>query len=109
MDECADNMTICKYVCHLLLDNIEEKNLAANDGWTSLDYAAQDRHLQVCQLLFDNIEEKNPAANNGWTPLHSAAYNGHLQVFQLLINNIEEKNPAADGGCTLFFVYFVPL
>ena len=78
----------------LILENVGDKNHAANDGRTPLHYAALFGYLDVFSLLLENVKDKNPAANDGQTPLHEGALNGHLHVCKLIIENVANKNPA---------------
>ena len=80
-------------VCHLITENIEDKNPKDNNEWNPHHSAAWNGPMAVCQLIMENIEDKNPKDNNGWTPLHYAASNGHMAVCQLIMENIGTKIP----------------
>ena len=71
-------------IWHLIVENVQEKNLRNHNGETPLHYAAQNGHLEICRLIIEKIQEKNPKHQSGWTPLHSAAENGHLEICQLM-------------------------
>ena len=82
------------YDCKLIIDHVENKNPADNDGSTPLHHAALYGRLEICQLIIDKILDKNPSSKNGATPLHFAAEKGHLDVCKLIVEKITDKNPA---------------
>ena len=53
----------------LLMEKVDDKNLADSSGTTPLHVAAKKGHLEICQLIMENIVDKNPADVNGKTPL----------------------------------------
>ena len=62
-------MEIVKYI----VNHLEDKNPADNEGWTPLHIAAQERHLEIVKYISQHLEDKNPAKNDGKTPLCLAA------------------------------------
>jgi ankyrin repeat protein len=55
------------------------------NGWTPLNTAANNGHIDVMKLLLENGADVTVANQNGWTPLNSAAGNGHFNVVMLLL------------------------
>ena len=80
--------------CKLIIDHVENKNLADKRGCTPLHLACENGHLDVCKLIIERIQDKNPVDRNGWTILHTAAENGYLDICKLIIERIQDKNPA---------------
>ena len=72
--------------------NVEDKNVARNDGSTPLYWAAHQGHYEICKLIVENVEDKNPARNDGKTPAFIAAKNGHLSICQLILTSVDKKN-----------------
>ena len=100
------------YVCHLIIQNVQDKNPADAGGWTPLHEAAKGEHIEFFRLIIENVKEekptwhcpfwhilnkkfqyKNPANSKGQTPLHFAAKEGHMEVCQLIMENFQDKNP----------------
>ena len=46
-------------VCHLIMENIEDKIPKDKNGWTPLHYAASasNSHMAICQLIMENVED----------------------------------------------------
>ena len=53
--------------CKLIIDHVENKNPANDNGWTPLHYAAENGHLDIYRVIIENVEDKNPDDINGWT------------------------------------------
>ena len=49
----------------LIINIVEEKNPANEDGYTPLFIAALMGHFEICKLIIDNMEDKNPKTNSG--------------------------------------------
>ena len=64
-------------LCRFILNNVNVKNPADNEGFTTLHQAVYDSHLQICKLIIENISDKNPANEDRVTPLHFAALYRH--------------------------------
>ena len=80
-------------VCHLILDNVQDKNPRTHDGWTPLHSAINGNNLEVFELLFDNVEDKNPMNDGCWSPFHLAARFGRIEICRFIVDNLEDKNP----------------
>ena len=52
-------LVTCQF-CQLIIDDVNEKNPEANNGWTPLHKAAQNGHLSIRQLIVESIDDKNP-------------------------------------------------
>ena len=75
------------------MDNIEDKNPKANDGWTPLHSAAWKGHFQVYQAIMDKVEDKNPEDYYGMTPLNLAESNGYTSIIYAIKKaNVEAKH-----------------
>ena len=59
-------------VCHLIMDDVQNKNPADHQGWTLLHEAAKRVQHKVCHLIMANVQDKDPANNFGATPLSLA-------------------------------------
>ena len=42
-------------ICKLIIDNVDNKNLASNNGSTSLQEATQNGQLEICKLIIDSL------------------------------------------------------
>merc|ERR1719334_209920 len=47
-------------ICHLIIENVEDKNPSDQFGRTPLHKAAQKGHTEICRLIIKNVQEKNP-------------------------------------------------
>ena len=89
-------------VCQLIMDHIENKNPADEEGDTPLHVAAKYGHLEVCSFIIAHSDDKNPANAAGNSPLHLAAMYGHLEVYRFIIAHSDDKNPTnAEGNSPL--------
>ena len=52
-------------VCHLIMDDVQNKNPADHQGWTLLHEAAKRVQHKVCHLIMANVQDKDPANNFG--------------------------------------------
>jgi len=102
----TDHLAICK----IILDKIDTKNPADDEGWTPLHLAAIRGHLDLCQMIIEKIDYNNLANNDKafvkfysvkWTPLHWAIHRGHVEVCRLILSKTNNKNPKFDDGNTL--------
>ena len=59
-----------------LIENIQDKNPADNNGWTPFYDAANTGNFDIFKLISDNIENKNPGIIHG---IHFT----HLDVFEV--------------------------
>jgi ankyrin repeat protein len=76
--------------------------VAANDGWSALQWAAHQERNNVIKLLIEkgakvDIRDKN----NGVTPLYWAARKGHIDTAKILIENGDDVNIKIKGGGTI--------
>ncbi|KAJ3098119.1 hypothetical protein HDU97_004303 [Phlyctochytrium planicorne] len=62
--------------------NIEAKG---TNGWTALNSAAYNGHLETVNLLLKHKAKMDSESSTGWTPLASACLMGHLDVVQFLV------------------------
>ncbi|XP_030849791.1 ankyrin-3-like [Strongylocentrotus purpuratus] len=69
-----------------------EVNKDDNEGWTALQLAAQNGHLNVTNYLISQGAAVNESSNGGSTPLQLAAQNGHLDVTECLLSQGAEVN-----------------
>ena len=79
-------------------------NVADQQHWAPLHYAASNGHEVIVQLLLAAGADPNVADRYGSTPLHHAAYRGHEAIVQLLL--AARANPDAanrDGGTPLHY------
>mmetsp|Transcript_4699 Transcript_4699/g.7269 ORF Transcript_4699/g.7269 Transcript_4699/m.7269 type:complete len:476 (+) Transcript_4699:67-1494(+) len=67
-------------------------NCTAANGWTPLNWACSEGHLDVAKLLLDNKAEVNKRGNGCDTPLFNACRNGHLKIVQLLLDRGASAN-----------------
>ena len=81
-----------------------EINIPSNDGWTPLNSAALNGHLEVVAALIAANAEINTPNNNGWTPLNVAALSGHLEVVAALIEAGAEVGNKTNIGASAFSV-----
>ena len=72
-------------ICHLIIDNVQEKNPASMEGGMPFHFAAGRGDLKICHLIINTVLEKNPACKEGGTPLHCAAGKGHLEISRLIM------------------------
>ena len=63
-------------ICHLIINNVEDKNPQDLEGKTPLHLAAWNGHTETCQLIMGNVEDKNPADHHGTTPQDFLARTG---------------------------------
>ncbi|KAI0538686.1 hypothetical protein GGR58DRAFT_512830 [Xylaria digitata] len=56
-------------------------------GWTALQAAAKNGHIEIVRILLASKADVNAAAANafGRTALHAAAENGHVEIVRLLL------------------------
>lgn len=67
-------------------------------GWTALQQAVDNDHIDVVRLLLDNradVDARSPKLY-GWTALQAAAASGHIEIVHLLISYKADVNAA--GG-----------
>ena len=102
----ADHLEICK----IILDKIDTKNPADDEGWTPLHLAAIRGHLDLCQIILERIDYNHLANNDKtfvkwqpvkWTPLHWAIQRGHVDVCRLILSKTNNMNPKFEHGNTL--------
>ncbi|KAJ3217992.1 hypothetical protein HDU67_006892 [Dinochytrium kinnereticum] len=62
--------------------NVETKGA---NGWTPLNSAAYNGHLEAVNMLMKAGARVDTQSSTGWTPLASAALTGHLDVVQFLV------------------------
>ena len=55
-------------VCRFIIEKIDIKNPANNNGLTPLHIAAEMGHFDLCKLIIANVSNKHPLDNNGQTP-----------------------------------------
>ncbi|KLU92670.1 hypothetical protein MAPG_11614 [Magnaporthiopsis poae ATCC 64411] len=67
-----------------------------DDGWTPLQWAAENGLETVARLLLDRGADKDAGDGSSSTPLHRATKNGHEAVTRLLVQAGADKN-AKDG------------
>ena len=54
------------------------------DGWSPLNSAACNGHLEVVKLLLRHGAAVDSRSDDGWSPLTAAAGNGHTAVVEAL-------------------------
>ena len=54
-------------ICKMILEEVDDKNPAMDDGWTPLHLAAKNGHLEIYKLISKNVSVKNPKTNSGVT------------------------------------------
>jgi len=62
--------------------------LRTTTGWTPLNWAADEGHVDVVRLLLEKGADVAVANSNGWTPLNLAASNGYIDVVRLLLESV---------------------
>ena len=62
-------------------------NIASNDGWTILHYAARNGSYELLKYFTDIQVDIDLKTNLGWNCLHIAAFYGHLNLCKKLIEN----------------------
>jgi hypothetical protein len=61
-----------------MLDRRPNATVPNNNGWTPVNSAANNPHLEVVKLLLDRGADATVPNSNGWTP--------HLEVVELLLD-----------------------
>ena len=59
--------------------------VTTSTGWTPINTASSNGHIEVVKLLLEKGADITIASDSGWTPLNSASDNGHLAVVKLLL------------------------
>ena len=103
----TDHLAICK----IILDKVDTKNPADDEGWTPLHLAALGdyrSHLDLCQIILKKIDYSHYNDKTfvklrpvKWTPLHWAIQRGHVDVCRLILSKTNDKNPKFEDGNTL--------
>ena len=62
-------------------------NEATTYGWTPLNSASFNGHLEIVKVLIASGALLDKADNGGWTPLYIASYNGDLEIVKMLLAN----------------------
>ena len=55
-----------------ILEKVDDKNPADENGDTPLHRAAEDGQTDICRLILQNVEDKHPKNSCGETPLELA-------------------------------------
>ena len=75
-------------LCNALIVKKEfDVNIASNDGWTILHYAARNGSYELLKYFTDIGVDIDLKTNLGWNCLHIAAFYGHLNLCKKLIEN----------------------
>ncbi|KAG9393929.1 Ankyrin repeats (3 copies) [Carpediemonas membranifera] len=73
-------------IASLLLDaNRSMVDIADNDSWSPLFWAAAESHLDLARLLLEHGANPNHRANDGRTPLMAATLDNNVEIIELLI------------------------
>ena len=70
-------------ICELIINQVEDKNPAANCGNTPLHAATKNGNLEIFKLIRKFIEDMNPMNNDGETPLMLGAKNNHFEILKI--------------------------
>lgn len=62
-------------------------NIKNSEGWTLLNYAAKDEHLEVIKILLKSGADINSTRNGGFTSLIIATMYGNEKSVKLLLEN----------------------
>ena len=73
-------------------------NPTNNWGWTPLNTASHEGHVECVTSLLAAGANKDQANNLGWTPLDSAAEKGHTEVVAVLEAAAAEFKSTASGS-----------
>ena len=100
--------------CQLIMGEIEDENLKAEDEKTPPHFAAKEGEVNICEwvlaenddsnpgesaghdiskMLIEKVNSVQPKDDYGNSPLHYAAMHGNLETCRLIIEEIEDKNP----------------
>ena len=77
-------------------------NLANNDRWTPLHFAATYGRTDIAQALITAGADVNAKDEFGYTPLHLAARDGQVEIAQALITAGADVNAQNNSGYTRF-------
>lgn len=75
-----------------MLEYGTDPNVADDEGWTALMWAAQLNDTAIASALIEAGADPNLQDSYGWTPLMSAAANGNYEATELLLD--AGANPA---------------
>ncbi|KAB0348055.1 hypothetical protein FD754_012912 [Muntiacus muntjak] len=90
-----------------LLEHHADANLADEDGWAPLHFAAQNGDNSSTHLLLDQGARVDAQEHEGWTPLHLAAQNNSENVARLLVSHQDDPNlREAEGKTPLHVVAY---
>ncbi|KAB0371118.1 hypothetical protein FD755_017527 [Muntiacus reevesi] len=90
-----------------LLEHRADANLADEDGWAPLHFAAQNGDNSSTHLLLDQGARVDAQEHEGWTPLHLAAQNNSEDVARLLVSHQDDPNlREAEGKTPLHVVAY---
>ena len=104
--------------CQLIMGEIEDENLRAEDEKIPPHFAAKEGDVNICEWVLAENDDSNPGESAGRTPvhdiskmliekvtsvqpkdgyenspLHYAAMHGNLETCRLIMEEIEDKNP----------------
>jgi len=74
-------------VCDELLALGAQVEVADEDGWTPLHFAARFNHSLIISLLVNKGANVNVQDVDGWTPLHNSCRNGRNKCVAVLLAN----------------------
>lgn len=72
--------------------------VVTTSGWTPLNSASDNGHVDVVKLLLEKGADLTVANNSGWTPLHAASLNGHIEVIKLLLDTSKVEASSKDNA-----------
>jgi len=63
---------------------------AQKDGWTALDLALRNGHVEVARFLVEHSADVTTQEKDWpdqWTPWHSASFHRHVEVVRVLVEH----------------------
>ena len=104
--------------CQLIMGEIEDENLKADDEKTPPHFAAKEGDVNICEWVLAENDDSNPGESDcrtpvhdiskmliekvnsvqpkdgyGNSPLHYAAMHGNLETCRIIMEESEDKNP----------------